>query len=350
MYERIRSGAWAADTKIPTESQLAKEFAISRGTIRKALKHLEDMGLLKAERGSGRVVTRKAERINAPTRNTIGVVLNKFQFDIYGDMEAIQNAASERGFDINIYVTNKKTSPLGRISVKDVRGLLTYCQEVGAHDIVEFNKYFPTVSILHNCAFANVPSYYLSWDLVTFDIASFLMGTGFSDVLLIAPCEPSWDYWHNHMVAGLKYAYHKHGVHFDQEECIIRLPFSYKRHDVECLAENLARRIEAKGKLACVSTITWAFLEMMNWAANKGVAIPDTLSAVAVVDLNDPVLWPNVPKPVSAYCFNLRKVAADATNHLLDMLDEEPPTKPLDNLILGELVQGSTTLKPKNCP
>ncbi|MBE2205128.1 MAG: GntR family transcriptional regulator [Chthoniobacterales bacterium] len=66
----IRQGTWRPNARIPTESDLAVQYQTSRTTIRQAIQHLEEMGLLKAVQGSGRFVSSSA----VPNDRIIGVV------------------------------------------------------------------------------------------------------------------------------------------------------------------------------------------------------------------------------------------------------------------------------------
>lgn len=60
VYDRLRqlitSGTWKAGEKIPTEGQLAEEFAVNRLTVRVALQRLHAIGLLDIRVGSGTYV------------------------------------------------------------------------------------------------------------------------------------------------------------------------------------------------------------------------------------------------------------------------------------------------------
>lgn len=53
---KINSGEWQAETKIPSEHQLALKFGCSRLTTREALQSLVYSGVLHAQKGSGYVV------------------------------------------------------------------------------------------------------------------------------------------------------------------------------------------------------------------------------------------------------------------------------------------------------
>lgn len=56
LRERIADGVYAIGTQIPAEDRLAEEFAVSRSTIRQALRHLQGDRLIESRKGSGSVV------------------------------------------------------------------------------------------------------------------------------------------------------------------------------------------------------------------------------------------------------------------------------------------------------
>ncbi len=57
--EDIESGVWAIGTQLPEESELARQFGISAGTVRKALDMLEAEGFLERKQGRGTFVIDK---------------------------------------------------------------------------------------------------------------------------------------------------------------------------------------------------------------------------------------------------------------------------------------------------
>jgi GntR family transcriptional regulator len=54
--ERIASGAYPADSQIPTEGQLADELGVSRSTIRMAISKLQDRNMVQRRQGVGTYV------------------------------------------------------------------------------------------------------------------------------------------------------------------------------------------------------------------------------------------------------------------------------------------------------
>ena len=53
LLERVLSGTYPSGLRLPTETALAEEFTCGRSTIREALGHLNDHGVVQSRRGSG---------------------------------------------------------------------------------------------------------------------------------------------------------------------------------------------------------------------------------------------------------------------------------------------------------
>lgn len=56
LLARIVAGTYPTGLKLPSESALAAEFSCGRSTVREALRHLTDLGVLRSRRGSGALV------------------------------------------------------------------------------------------------------------------------------------------------------------------------------------------------------------------------------------------------------------------------------------------------------
>lgn len=55
--DKIASGAWPKDERIPTESALCEQYSVSRMTVRLALEELKSKGLIFRKQGRGTIVT-----------------------------------------------------------------------------------------------------------------------------------------------------------------------------------------------------------------------------------------------------------------------------------------------------
>lgn len=60
IQDRIRSEQWRAGDRLPAEAELAKEFDVSRSTIREAVRSLQMGGVLRSRPGSGTYVAESA--------------------------------------------------------------------------------------------------------------------------------------------------------------------------------------------------------------------------------------------------------------------------------------------------
>ena len=61
--ERICTEQWRAGERLPPETELAKEFDVSRSTVREAIRSLQMSGLLRSRAGSGTFVASNAPAI-----------------------------------------------------------------------------------------------------------------------------------------------------------------------------------------------------------------------------------------------------------------------------------------------
>lgn len=67
--ELIQSEQWTVEAKIPPETELMEQFAVSRNTLREAIRALVHAGLLETKQGSGTIVRSK---------NTLDAALKKY--------------------------------------------------------------------------------------------------------------------------------------------------------------------------------------------------------------------------------------------------------------------------------
>jgi len=56
LWERIKSGEWKPDHRLPSEDELAREHGVSKITVRQALRDLAAAGLVRREQGRGTFV------------------------------------------------------------------------------------------------------------------------------------------------------------------------------------------------------------------------------------------------------------------------------------------------------
>lgn len=76
LIDEISRGRYAVGTRLPTEADLEKRFGVSRQTVRQAIRHLRDLGLVTARAGVGTTVTaREAASRAVLSMNSINELL-----------------------------------------------------------------------------------------------------------------------------------------------------------------------------------------------------------------------------------------------------------------------------------
>ncbi|MDD4295428.1 MAG: GntR family transcriptional regulator, partial [Ruminiclostridium sp.] len=69
ILEKIESGFFAEDSKIPSEQDLCEKYGISRPTVRQAINELTNNGQLYKLKGKGTFVTKRKSNINIKDYN-----------------------------------------------------------------------------------------------------------------------------------------------------------------------------------------------------------------------------------------------------------------------------------------
>jgi len=101
--KKIATGALIDGNKVPSENALTKKFGVSRDTVRRAFKELEEEGILVSMRGSGTYVrTRKKS-----TSNRIAVITTYVENYIFPKIiMGIEGKLSENGYVMQLSFTN----------------------------------------------------------------------------------------------------------------------------------------------------------------------------------------------------------------------------------------------------
>lgn len=106
LYEHLRAqiaaGVLVSGERLPTELEISKTFAVSRGTVRQALRELEHASLIERSPKRGTFIREQVKPNAAPNR-LISLILpfgdghEAFFMDI---MRGVQSACRSRGFDV----------------------------------------------------------------------------------------------------------------------------------------------------------------------------------------------------------------------------------------------------------
>lgn len=343
LYEQIKNGKWPVNSVIPSENLLAQRYSVSRSTIRKALKSLEQKGVLRAEQGRGRIVTAQLTKKESLAAKSIGLVLSRISpdFDFYGSTTSLQEAAEARGYYLTMFVLQRNSSSevvashLNQISQREVRGLLISCQQVLNTDIVEFNKYIPTISLLHDCACAGIPSYYIDWIRVTYQASSHLAKQGFQEQVLLLPKGSFWNAVNLSIVKGFRHAHDENDLEFDEKDLVYVFDDSDTASYSKSVEPALAR-IKKGCRVGFITYFNWPAISIIEHALANNIKVPEEVAIVALVDST---FLENSPVPVTALYCDRKKMARQAAHRLLDILEgKDEGANNLDNPYYGKLI------------
>lgn len=157
LKDLITSNTKLGITKLPSETQISKQYGVSRETVRRALSLLSEEGLIEKRKGSGSYATGLAADSGL---NRIAVMVCSENEYIYPSViNDIQTTLSKRGYSVVIYQTHNLVSRereiLKELIQNPVRGLIAEgCKSALPNpnlDLYERLRHFGTsIVFLHN--------------------------------------------------------------------------------------------------------------------------------------------------------------------------------------------------------
>jgi DNA-binding FadR family transcriptional regulator len=91
LLDRITARIIAAGERLPSETELARQFGVHRGTVREALRELQTNGVLKRERGSKLMMVTRPARIDVAAGVTRALALHDVSYhDVWEALTALE--------------------------------------------------------------------------------------------------------------------------------------------------------------------------------------------------------------------------------------------------------------------
>lgn len=110
---QILDGTFGVGMRLPTEHEIAEQYAVSRGTVRQAMTVLVNEGLIERVQGRGSTVLSRGAPGEVPTERRIGLVLNRpgaqLELDI---LVGVEQVARARGYRVTFLYTNDRIEQL----------------------------------------------------------------------------------------------------------------------------------------------------------------------------------------------------------------------------------------------
>lgn len=344
MLELIRKQVWKQGENIPGENALAEKYGVSRITVRKALKYLEDAGVLVARQGSGRIVAKAPE--NSGKSKAIGVICNRFG-SAYGEVELLNSLAEKHGFSIHLYLLQDMPSEsslslqVQQMSDENMAGIIILCRDILGEQVVEWNRYLPIVSIYQDFTAAGILSFTINWRWVAYEAATCFFETGFDQHLILLNEFPFFKHVNEMIAEGFDYAYHLRGRELDPSR-IFLMPSERQPNRLKYLDGVYGRLAESK-KCGIFSYWNWPLLQLTNYCRSRNLAIPGDVSMIGAIDSE---MLKGASMAVTAFEYDRNKLVENAFLTLLERINgaADNPNDIHLNGIYGKLIRRATTL------
>jgi GntR family transcriptional regulator, arabinose operon transcriptional repressor len=344
MLNLIKNQEWRHGEKIPTEMVLAAKYGVSRITIRKALKQLEDDKIIVARQGSGRIVA-KIPTVRKKTKS-IGIICNQFGSS-YGEVDVIHALAEKQGYQVHLYLLQEITSnesltqQLQQMSNEDISGIIILCQEILGSQIIEWNRYVPIVAVYHDFSTTGIPSFNINWRWIAYEAACLMFETGFDQQLVLLNDRSFFKPIDNMILDGFNYAHHCHGKSLDNNQ-IFFMPSERQQNYLKSLDE-VYTQIAQQGKCAVFSYFNWPLIHLINYCHNNQLSVPDEISLIGAVDTET---LSGATTPITAFRTDRKKLVTNAFISLMEQINNKQADKNSAKTIsiYGELIKRSTTI------
>ncbi len=128
MRARIQRGEYPSGSRFPTEHEWARQYDLSRYTVRQAQDELEREGYLLRQQGRGTFVQMPPRPPSVPASRKIGVLVPCITFTLYpGVIRGVEDACWEAGYDVIVgsydAIPEKETRYIARMLAHPVAGL-----------------------------------------------------------------------------------------------------------------------------------------------------------------------------------------------------------------------------------
>jgi len=202
LRQRLVTGIWRPNDRLPTEKQLAEELNVCQATVQRHLRELQKEGLIWGRRGKGRFVSSIGQR---PRTGNIGVVLFDSRHMANPAMSetvaSVGNVAAEANRGLRIFIGNElaarkdteKSPPggspdeaafLGSPANMGVDGLIILTQRISPETVRQLAATVPVVCT-HMLPFPNITYIVLDMAAGTFDATRYLLDLGHRRIALL---------------------------------------------------------------------------------------------------------------------------------------------------------------------
>lgn len=336
---KVLDGTFTPNQKISSESELMKQFNVSRHTVRLALGDLVNEGLLYKEQGSGTFVSdrlSKPQPITQFNKKNIAIVVTYISDYIFPSIiRGAESALSQEGYQVSLFSTNNdhenERRILENIIEQDFDGVIVEPTQ-SAISNPNINYYLNLESL--NIPYVMINAYYDELEPISVTIndekggflqAEHLIKYGHQNILGFFKTD---DIQGSKRMKGFLKAHREYGVSINPKNIITYTTGQKYTKPVEILGNILSKAQEKPTGIVCYNDEL--ALKLLDVIRHNNLSVPDDLSIVGfdnsfISEISE-VKLTTVNHPKS----ELGKMAADV---ILKMVKSGKSTKRKEGII-----------------
>lgn len=359
---KIKSGKLRPGDKLPTEMEMVAHYKVSRITVTRALKELEQSNLIYRIKGSGSYVSEKEQTDQTLTTPSslsfISLVLpfdGKFSSDI---LQGVEDIAKDQGYFVSFH--NSQGDPdIERAMVNDIvskqsSGIVLYPSSSFSNLDMYANLLidnYPFVVIDHAIPGADTPLVWADNQKGFYDVTNHLIDLGHKRIIFIgtsmfelsSEAERYKGFCKAHVDRGLSllhnhlYLYNNHAIQ-SKEDFLAHAKKSADELFVNLEHQPMDQRPTA---IACVNDDVASII--MSSALEHGHQIPDDFS---ITGFDNEAFAEHLTVPLTTIAQPIRQIGQTAASELIAIIGQPNKSK-ITQTIKAELIIRSSTASPK---
>lgn len=282
---KIENGKLSHGDKLPSENELTMRFGVSRDTVRRGFKDLEDRGLIKRTRGSGTYVNIK--RSSSLTR--VAVVTTYVENYIFPKIiTGIDEVLSENGYVMQLSFTNNmfereravlldilKTEDIAGVIMEPVKSALPNPNLECYRELQK--KGIPILFINTYYRELDIPHVSLNDEQMGYIATKYLISKGHKSIGAILKMDDGQGHLR---FAGYRRAMYEEGMQ-NPSDYVVWYDTKDEK-DISKMSEHICDRFKECTAVFCYNdTIATSY---MSYLSKKGKKVPDDVSVISMDD------------------------------------------------------------------
>jgi LacI family transcriptional regulator len=344
LRNKVTSGEWNPTQPILTDKELANSFGVSRGTIIKSLKQLQDEGYICGRQGKGRFVSEKMQ-VKSKTWN-VGVVISSMSQlthpVVTRRLAGIQKALESTQYHLKLFAVNENAEQ--NLSLKkvfnpaEVDGVILFTQPLLTEEIKDLATNTHVLWVDPPIDHPLIGAVHLDLLGGAFAVGKHLVELGHTDIALVTADEKKFPVIKK-QEDGLRLAMWD-VVKENRGQYHILTGDDFTEEEGRRLGEELLKMNSRPTAVVCGSDeIAVGLYDVFR---SRGLRIPQDIS---LVGWNDSDIGRTIPVPLTTIVINYERVGQRSTEILLSKI-ENPEEAFQEATIPLDLIVRESTAKP----